>query len=903
MTTLFENKTNVFTIPAGVSFIEALIEGIGQIQKEGSFAPQDLTIFLPTRRAIRIFQQHITMRNKGHATLLPTLRALGDVDEDDLSLSNLANLEQDLLLAPAISPLKRTFLLQKELQSLSGSTGLGPLSTPQRLLLAGELARLLDQFQNQGTSPRALQDLVAEKELAEHWQYILDFLGIITKDWPKLLKKEGAMDPVARRTALIDVLIKTWKKTPPKGPVIAAGSTGSVPSIRNFLKAIATLPEGIVILPGLDLGMDIKSWEAVGETHPQYMMKQTLEALHLKKAKVKPWPFPAKPGGKDIQTRLGFVRDVLAPAEITGRWHKTRYDQKKIIRDLDLIEAPTPREEAGVIALILRHALETPGKHAALVTPDRALAKRVSGELRRWNIAIDDTAGTPLTETPAGAFFLLAAEMVVGNFAPVPLLALLKHPLTRAGSNRASVLKATRALDENPLRGARPAPGLDGLLRTIASDPKLPGKAGLVKFLKKLERQTRALNKLLRKDSAPFAKVLEAHIRAAETLSQNPANPVAKVWQEEAGATLRDFLKHLQELASGLGVIQTLEYPALVRALIENKVVRQPFSSHPRLAIMGTLEARLQTPDLIILGGLNEGSWPPEGPADPWMSREMRKAMGLPTPDQRTGQSAHDFMMALGAKEVVLTRSAKVEGTPATASRWLQRMTALLGGYHARAKYTWLEWYQALDLPDQTLEIPPPAPKPPAKVRPRKLSVTNIELLMRDPYAVYAKYILRLKPLDDLDADPSAADKGLILHEIFDTFLREAGSPLPKDAFKILQGIGQRVVDAKALSRPSVKVFWWPRFLRIAEKFIEEQRKREQTSTPLKTEIHGEWKITGAAKPFTVSATADRIDRVLDPDALVIIDYKTGKTATRNEIETGRKPQLALEGVMAEAAA
>jgi len=495
---------------------------------------------------------------------------------------------------------------------------------------------------------------------------------------------------------------------------------------------------------------------------------------------------------------------------------------------------------------------------------------------------------------------VLGLEMAAERFAPVPTLALLKHPLARAGLTQESLQKYAGVLDRKPLRGTRPAAGIRGLIAAVKAEHKLDGKKELIGFLNTLGKTCSDLGDLLRREKVTFSSLLQAHIKTANDLSSDETGKAA-LWQGENGRHLSEFLTDLGKQAGALGEISGDEYPALIEALLQEKVVKPHLQTHPRLAILGTLEARLQNHDLVILGGLNEGTWPPEPAPDPWMSRDMRKTIGLPTPDQRVGQSAHDLYMALGTGEVVLTRSGKSGGSPATPSRWLQRMTALLGKLALRRESKpWISWYQTLDLADQTIEIRPPEPRPDLALRPRKLSVTNIELLMRDPYAVYAKHILKLKPLDDLEADPSAADKGNIVHEIFDTFLKQNPEPLSQEALETLIEVGRKVFDRQALTRPMVKVFWWPRFKLAAEAFIAVQRTREPTHKTLATEVKGAWQVPGTARPFEVTAKADRIDQLKGDGTAVIIDYKTGVTYKKvGEITSGRKPQLALEGVMA----
>lgn len=898
MIKLFGKGAKVFTVPPGADFMAALSEGLDYIEKELGFAAPEVTLFLPNQRSIRAFQAHLLKKSGGKTKLLPALKPIGRPEEDDILITSLAVLEDELDLAPAISPLARKFWLQNEIMKLGKASSLGALSCPERLMLAKELGGLLDRMQNAGLDFKKLETLVPET-YANHWQEILVFLKIVSKTWPKKLKELGLLDPVERRKILFQKLIKTWQVDPPENPVIAAGSTGSVPVTRELLKAISKLPRGAVLLPGLDREMDIDTWQNIAESHPQFVMKTTLENLNLNRGKVPNWPFGSGPA-KEVEARLDFFRKALVPAPSTAGWHRQKFDQKAVARSFDVVECPSPRAEAGVIALILRQTLETKAKTAALVTPDRGLAERVKEELQRWNLEVDDSAGVGLLTTPPGAFFNLLTEMVGSHFSPVSLLAFLKHPLTTVGIRRERLLKLARVLDRKVLRGVAPGGGLKGLEKKISAVKKLPEKFALLGILKTLEEEAGALLSLLHKNPVSFSEVLRAHIEAARIFSLAPGQEVPKIWMGGNGEHLAGFLNRLEEDAAALGKIDGTEYPGILRVLMEEQQVRRPFSNHPRLFIWGTLEARLQKPDLVILGGLNEGTWPPEGTADPWMSREMRIELGLPTPDFRVGQSAHDFYLAAGAKEVVLTRSNKVEGTPATPSRWVQRARALMAGKLPGSSHPWLAWFEALDLPAQTITLAPPSPKPLLAKRPQQLSVTNIEKLIHDPYSIFAKYILKVKPLDQLEADPGAADKGLLLHKIFEVFFKENNFTLPENPLEQLLATGNRMFEEKGFTRPAIRAFWWPRFEGVAKAFIHYQETRAGIFEIAGAEVKGSFDLGGAKQPFKVTATADRLDTRVGDGGLYIIDYKSGVLPSATDMARGKKPQLPLEAIIAE---
>ncbi len=893
--TLFGNRPNVYTIPPGAGFLAGLSMGLKALEKELSLSAPDITLFLPTFRSIRAFQAFEMDSRGGTPALLPNLKALGGLDEDDILLSGLLAGEADLSLPPAITSLKRMFLLQEEIARFSKDKGFEDLSARQRLELAAELGRLLDQMQNARLSGAVFHNLVPGN-LATHWQKIVGFLGVITEAWPKTLKKMGLMDPVERRNQLIDYQIRAWQSDPPETPVIAAGSTGSVPATRRLLKAVAGLPKGVVILPGFNAGLDSEDWDAVDETHPQFMMKETLGAFGIPRDKVLPWPYSGDPGPA-AAVRIDFFIKALKPASRTGTWHQEKFDAKEAARSFDVIEAEGIREEALAIALMMREALETPGKKAALVTPDRDLARRVRAELKRWNLDVDDSAGQPLAATPQGAFFMLLADLAVANFPPTVLLAFLKNPLCRCGMARDTLLALARDLDKMALRGPAGRGGIRTLARLVRGS-SIKNKKPHLEFLKSLEKETSGLAGLLKKTSTPLGDIFSAHVAAARALSrEGDSEPL---WQGPGGEALAALADRMKDETEDLGHAMGQDYAGILRALLDREVVRRPFGSHPRLAILGALEARMQTTDLMILGSLNEGTWPPSAYADPWMNQDLRKTLGLPTAEQRVGQSAHDFLMALGAPEVVLTRSLKLEGTPATPSRWLQRARALMGGKLPGARNPWRAWARALDWPETFAELAPPKPRPPAANRPGKLSVTSIEKLVHDPYSIYARDILKLKPLDPLEADPGAADKGLILHEIFEVFFRKNDCRLPENALGALIEAGERVFDKSGFSRPAIRAFWWPRFLEVAGAFLTEQQTRAGDFETLGVELKGELSLK-TTSPFTLTAKADRIDRRKSDGGYWIIDYKSGALPYPANLKDGTKPQLPLEALIAEA--
>ncbi len=867
----------IYNIPAGTAFARSLA---AQLIRESEGRPEALAayrIILPTRRAVRVLHEAFLDEGGGKPLLLPRMHALGDIDEEELSLSAIDS--PDLLgIPPALPRLKRQILLAK---LVSGLPDYGK-NFDQALLLADALGRLMDHVHTENLSLDKLPSLVSAEKLAGHWQITLEFLAILSKGWPAILAAEGAIDAADRRSRLLRAMAQHWSKSPPAGPVIAAGTTGTIPATASLLKVIATLPQGRVVLPGLDLNIDDESWDCLTETHPQHAMKVLLEVLETRRDKVRLWP------GCDTDAqseRRWLAGEIMRPAETTEHWMQSlrgdKATQQKInksLKNINILTCSTEREEAAAIAVMLREALETPGRTAALVTPRRAIARRVAAACRRWGIEIDDSAGRKLGETPAGSWVRLMAEAASNNFAPVPTLALLKHPFCR--------LENTHGLDLE-LRGPAPVLGLDGLLerdkdrimsviepalaRFTAGSP--PGKA------------------------RKFSEIVEAHIAALEALAYTPETS----WEKEDGEQVAAFFAELLEYAGDFPDITLDAYAGVVNALMNNVTVRPARGARPRLRILGQLEARMTDADLVIMAGLNEKTWPPDPGHDPWMSRPMRSEFGLPPPERQIGLAAHDFVQGYCAPSVVLTRSLRQDGAPAVPARWLQRLYAVLQAagvpFDAATDTRPIYWARALDeSPGPAIPLHRPEPRPPLASRPRKLSVTRIEKWRQDPYGIYAEFVLRLKKLDPPGKEIDAAERGNMLHEVMKNFAAKVPGDIPADVALILANLATEEIE-KRKDDPALWSFWRRRFEKAAHWLAQHEKDwRASGASPRATEIQGQASIHAKGGAFTLTARADRIDSL--PGGGAVIDYKSGGQFSPGDITGGHRPQLSLEGLI-----
>ncbi len=905
---------NVFTIAAGKPFAETLARGVIEMAGMEPLALADATILLPTRRAVRTMGETFA-KLSGGAALLPQLKPLGDVDEDDILLDPAS---ENLALPPSMTPVRRRLLLAALVQRWDRARhgGHGQLTFAHAALLARALGQFLDEAETQGADLSKLESL-APDALARHWAEVRDFLVFLRDRWPILLDAEGAIEPAARRNLLLNALAERYAAMSFAGPVIAAGTTGSIPATAGLLAVIAKLPNGFVVLPGLDCSLDEESWNALDPGHPQFGMKELIERIGIARRDVRDWragPIPLSP-------RNALLRETLRPAPTTDAWRAIadagdetplsaaqgeRADSVAAstgtiaqgLEGISLVEAAHPGEEALAIALILREALETKGQTAALVTPDRNLARRVAAELGRWNIAIDDSAGRPLAHTPPGAFLLLLVDAVAEEFAPVPLLALLKHPLAACGMERTEFLRAVRELDCRCLRGPRPDPGLAGAAQAIS---RAQASEKLSRWFQNVTERLEPLCAAFAPEEIAIADLVEAHAKVAEALAATDTRSgEALLWQGEDGTAAAQLLAALGIETDGIPLIEPSSYASLIRTLFEERAVRPTYGRHPRLAILGPLEARLQSFDVIVLGGLNEGTWPAAAAADPWLSRPMREKLGFASPERAIGLAAHDFATLAAGRRVYLTRALKAEGTPTVASRWLQRLTQLTAGLDLRKKLASAKPYAALaarlEHPRRYAPESRPAPTPPVNARPRRLSVTEIETWLRDPYAIYAKHILKLRPLDPLDAAVGPLERGAAIHRILELFLKEWTDASFLHADERLMAIADKVFRDARIPLAALAL-WRPRFVKAAHWFVDLERERRPAIARSFVEIGGVRRFESPAGDFVLYGRADRID-VLKAGGAAVLDYKTGNPPSSGQVKHLLAPQLPLEGAI-----
>jgi len=888
---------HVYSIAAHRGFADALVAGLIPRYAEPDLGLARLTLLLPSRRAERIVTEAF-VRLSGGGLLLPRMAVVGDLDLDETLGPLLDPLGAGSAVPPAADPVRRWLRLAELLREELGKDA---PKAPGLLRLAFGTARTMDRLAIEGIE---LGDLLQERvagivgDLAKHWQDSTRSFARVQAHWLAELAGRGEVDPPVRRNLLFDHAARRWREAPPAWPVVAAGITSASPALARLLRTIADLPNGAVILPDLDLSLDQEIWDGLGNagipaepdgppfgerdalTHPQYHLKLLLNRMGVNRAEVDPWHRAGLAAAPPERSRV--ISNLFLPPEGSARWVDLKAEQRRL-SGVRLMESAHPGEEAQAIAILIREALEQPEKRVALVTPDRGLAGRVVAHLRRWNIVADDTAGQPLPQTTAGRVLLLLAELAASEAAPVPLLALLIHPLVGAGEGRAGWLENARALDL-ALRGPRPKPGLAPVEAAVAKLAKRGQGEAIAEWWQGLSEVLAPV--LALPEDCGLAAALDVLAAAGEAL----CGP--RLWGEADGRALAGWLEELRDASAAIGTrLARADLTQVLRDAMDRVPVRPAWGGHSRVAIYGLLEARMSRADLVICAGLTEGSWPASPSPEPLLPPAVLRALGVPAGEFRIGLAAHDLAGALGAPEVVLSWAQRDESGPVIASRFVLRVEAMLGDLaEAHRERGAVELARVIDHAPLLPPYPQPKPRPSTEQRDVALNVTAVDRLRGDPYQFYAQAILRLRSLDGLDTDPSPAWQGTVVHNVMERWHKAGGN-----AGELLALASEELAEMQA--HPVTRSLWWPRLERALQ-WIDAKIARDagEGRKVLASEIKGHFQLAGV----TIKGRADRIDRGAEGQ-LIVVDYKTGTPPTGKQVQDGFALQLGTLGLMAAA--
>lgn len=342
--------------------------------------------------------------------------------------------------------------------------------------------------------------------------------------------------------------------------------------------------------------------------------------------------------------------------------------------------------------------------------------------------------------------------------------------------------------------------------------------------------------------------------------------------ESETDVQIWESIKQMSDILCKNGIVLNIfDVRAFVKDAVGSVSLRGVKTDDCRVCVLGTIESRMQTADVVILTGLNEGMFPSTGYENSWLPRKISEKIGLPSPNHKVSLMALDFINLSCGDEVYWLRSRQSGGVLTTESRFLSRVRVACGDI--KSDDIVLNSVRDMD----NVEYNPldySAPVPP--IDRSDVYVTELELLIHNPYAFYAKHILRLRPMDDYWVLPDARNFGILVHDVIEN---------AKD-FKVDNLIHEMDLRAKEiLQKDSILFYFWhKRFCEIAP-FVESYFKNK----PVKNiEVLGSTVIGGR----NVRARADIIW-----DGIVM-DIKTGAAPSKKQLLDGTMPQLPLEGYM-----
>ncbi|MDB6180899.1 double-strand break repair protein AddB [Paracoccus fistulariae] len=877
----------LYALPPGVDFAREFASGFLQrMQGQPPEAIARVTIYANASRTLTELKAAFDEQGP---MLLPQMRPVTNLDLPEMRGTALAApLARRLRLARLVA-----HLLQTRPDLAAGH------SVP---MLARSLTALMTEMQTEGRDLAALE-AIDTGDHARHWENALAFLRIAAG-----YHLEAPMvDRAARQRAAAQQYLDDWARglNLPDGPVIVAGSTGSHGATRMFMQAVTSLPNGAVVLPGFDFHQPQDVWDRLDERaddHPQARFAPLIRASG--------YPSRWTDTAPASDARNALLSLALRPAPVTDQWIADGPNLPDLIaptQNVTLIEADQPGQEAEAVALLMRDAAERQ-ERATLITADGNLTRRVTAALDRWHLRPDESAGQPLSLSAPGLFLRQVAALFGQALTIDRLLILLKHPVAMSGSATLPANEARRLTRDLELRLRKRGPAFpDGAaLRDWADKGDALHKEWADWLAAMLDRI-----KLIEGDHAlrPLSDRLGDLRDLAQGLAAGPGGDAdaSRLWQSRAGQLARAAMDHLASHAAEGPEMGPGDFSALLLDEFQQHMVRTEGEAHPLLHIRGPREARIIGSGTVILAGLNEGGWPRALEPDPWLSRQMRLDAGLTVPERQIGLSAHDFQQAIGLPRVFLTRARRDAEAETIPSRWLNRLMNLMNGLPQRngpqalaamrgRGDDWLAMAQALAQPTEALPAAPrPSPIPPGPPF-RELPVTDVSLLIRDPYAVYAKRVLGLRPLNPLRPEPDAALRGQTLHAIVEELLTSKPDPdsSPDDLKAAFLRVTAKVLQAE-VPWPAARTFWQARMEKIADQIVTDELARMQQGEPVVVERRGRVHIRDL--DFTLTAKPDRIDQLRDGQVM-IYDYKSGAPPSDAQISHFDK-QLVLEAAMA----
>jgi ATP-dependent helicase/nuclease subunit B len=844
---------NLLTVPAGESI--AHLSAVHILARHTPETLAQAVVFVPNRRSVAVMRDAFAHELDGKATLLPRFIPLADIGDALLGLIGSAAFEI-LEAIPVAMPLAQQRYILTQQVAIFERKHRPHVSLDYAMTMADALMELQENIARAGVSITRAQLLdLMPKNYAEHWRDAIEFLAILTDVWPSIEQEMGVITATAHELRVMEALATYWAKQPPAYAVYAVGSTASQSVTAQLLKTIAHMPQGAVILPGIDPTMDAGEWEAIAAGHPLFHLKQFLDGFAIPPANVTPL----------VNAPRSIWLEASVPPAFVPKWPVRILPDHRSLR---LIPCAQPEEEVRVISLLLREALENPAQHVALITPDERLMAQVASHMKRYDITVDRLNAGTLASTQIGSLWAVLLAALMEPERQLPLRSLLHHPLMAIDpALRQGLEKGWHGLNRSH---AGHLPRHDANLN---AHPNYAALAAFVKQIYKLSSQTMSASGWV-----------------------NACRSLLEAWVEESGQAHDAVEAELAAIAyaDGFGAMPIQDFAALLTDRLATPWRDAGLNTHPRIHLLTPVEARLQRFDCVIFANMVDDLWPGMHQPNPWMNLAASESLGLPDVAERVSLMAHDVLMLGSYGEVFLTYPRRAGGSPTTRSRFIERLLTLLASHRiAEADITaahYASWAQMLYASDVYAPEAPATPRPTGAQRPRRLPVTDIEKLVKDPFHIYAKHVLGLRKLDEIDASPEASDFGSLTHKAAEELSRHWDAEKRPATQSELAQMAQHALRELS-ERPSIDIFWRARLKNGLHyvNHLEAEHRDALTHVACEEKIEQSFPLTGN-EAITLYGRIDRVET--RNTGITIIDHKTGQPPSQKEILDGRAPQL-----------
>lgn len=852
----------IYSIPFSAPFLETIADYL--LSRQSTFSLSQWTIFLPTHRAGQALSDILFRKEKEKTFVLPRILSLGDLDPEEIVLSSQEGTEKLSFPRPIISAYRRKLLLASLISKFQYTDH--PISFDQALIWAESLLSFIDEMQTEGIDLKTLKDVsFTSGGHAEHLEKIQKFLTLLGENWDKILEDEYCIESIVWQRQLMKAQADFLEKQQKDAPLMIAGSMGTIDSTSHLIKVIAHLNNGVVILSGFQQDL---STEILSPHHPQFLLRRLLDKIEVSPLEVQKLDL-----NKKSSLFLEHIFDDQCKAEERVA---------SCLENIQYVEASDEGEEARLVAIAIRKSLEEGKRKIVCISPNQKLLRRISTELRFWSLSVFREK-KPLIEEKTGSFLHLISLWFSEPFPAVSVASTFKHVFV-------SKKKETWLLFEKYVLGR-----WGGTLSFDALDYFSGRRTGEIDVQK--EEEVKVFYQELKGffQSFPHERSLGFYLDKMEKILQwllESDKKIEEIFLSEDPQTASEFQQLWADLRKSSSLM--MEHPKQVSDIFFNLLSRHQAGNiraenNDIILFMSPAEARFIEADFTILVGLNEGTWPAEVRVDPFFSSSMRHHIGLPSVENKIGQSAHDFLSFLCREgPILVTRSLKTGGSPSVPSRFLSHLTLFLNKHSVQfsSGENLKGWMKSLTEVPRLKNLLPPAPIPPVSHRPKKLSITDIGVLLKDPYSIYAKHILKLVPLNGFASKDKARLFGLFAHHFLhrwhshpEDFMRDAWVEKAKFLFECYMG----PIDQARL--------WWEKFLLLFD-WVKGKKKLKNSLT----EVKGEMILAQDASLFTIFGRADRID--WNENEAILIDYKTGAPPSLSDIKKGKAHQLALEALI-----